>query len=73
MNRKNRAADGRLYPKSSKVTTKRETDNYFWALEVREFKLPRLDRGVQLEQTLNGNSLTVKTPNASISVYLAPR
>jgi len=72
MNRKNRAADGRLYPKLSKVTTKRETDNYFWALEVREFKLPRLDRGVQLEQTLNGNSLTVKTPNASISVYLSP-
>lgn len=72
MNRKNRAADGRLYPKLFKVFTKRETDNYFWSLEVREFKLPRLDRGVQLEQSQNGNSLIFRTPNASISVYLSP-
>lgn len=72
MNRKNRAADGRLYPKLFKVFTKRETDNYFWSLEVREFKLPRLDRGVQLEQSLKGNSMVLTTPNASISVYLAP-
>jgi predicted esterase len=72
MNRKNRAADGRLYPKQFKVFTKRETDNYFWSLEVRDFKLPRLDRGVQLEQAQNNNSISFKTPNAAISVYLAP-
>jgi predicted esterase len=73
MNRKNRAADGRLYPKLFKVFTKRETDNYFWSLEVRDFKFPRLDRGVQLEQIQNKNSLSVKTPHgAAISVYLAP-
>jgi predicted esterase len=72
MNRKNRAADGRLYPERFKVFTKRETDNYFWALEVREFKFSRLDRGAQLEQLQNGNSLSFKTPTASISVYLAP-
>lgn len=72
MNRKNRAADGRLYPKLFKVFTKRETDNYFWSLEVREFKFPRLDRGVQLEQSLKGNSVIFNTPNAAISVYLAP-
>lgn len=72
MNRKDRAANGRLYPKLFKVFTKRATDNYFWSLEVREFKFSKLEAGVQIEQTLNNNSVILRTPNASISVYLAP-
>ena len=72
MNRKNRAADGRLYPKQYKVFTKRATDNYFWSLEVRDFKFPRLERGVQMEQTLKNNSVVITTPTAAISVWLAP-
>ena len=72
MNRKDRAANGRLYPKLTKVYTKRATDNYFWSLEIREFKLPKLEAGVQIEQTLNGNSVIIRTPNASISVWLSP-
>jgi dienelactone hydrolase len=72
MNRKDRAANGRLNPKLFKVFTKRATDNYFWSLEVREFKLPKLESGVQIEQTLNNNSIILRTPNASISVYLTP-
>ncbi|MGC4004532.1 MAG: peptidase [Pirellulales bacterium] len=72
MGRKNRGTEGRLYPKSAKVTTKRPTDNYFWSLEVHDFGgVSKLERGIELAVEHRGNSVIVKAPG-NISIWLGP-
>lgn len=73
MNRKNREKDLRLFPKKFKVVTKRPTDNYFWSLEVREFNVPKIARGIELEQEIKGNTVFLRAPGqGKVSIWLSP-
>ncbi|MDX1964178.1 MAG: peptidase [Pirellulales bacterium] len=73
MNRKNRARDLRLFPAKYKITTRRPTDNYFWSLEVRDFGVQNMARGVEIEQEIKGNSVIIRGPaQAKVSIWLSP-
>jgi predicted esterase len=72
MQKKNRFKDFRLQPKKFKVTTKRVTDNYFWAVEVNEFNSISLGKSLEIEGEFNEKNFLRITAPGKATIWLSP-